>query len=135
MIKIKILATLTALTLPMLSFAASMIESRDAEGNLTQIYLQGDKARIEMPNNQGFAIMDVRNKTMQVVMHQQRMVMDMSDYMKGQAKGSSPTDGHTLTAILNPGGWAQESPVMKQKNRKSTPTANTAAVYLYPYAP
>jgi len=100
MIKIKILATLSALTLPMLSFAASMIESRDAEGNLTQIYLQGNKARIEMPNNQGFAIMDVRNKTMQVVMHQQRMVMDMSDYMKGQAKGSSPKDGQYIDSYL-----------------------------------
>ena len=104
MIKIKTLSTLIALTLPLCSFAASMIESRDAQGNLTQIYLQGNKARIEMPDNQGFAIMDVQNKTMQVVMHRQRIVMDMSNYMKDQTSGSSQAGGAYIDSYLKSGG-------------------------------
>lgn len=100
MTKIKIISTLIALTIPLFSFAASMIESRDGQGNLTQIYLQGDKARIEMPNNQGFAVMDVRNKTMQIVMHRQRIVMDMSNYMKGKAQNSSQTSGQYIDSYL-----------------------------------
>jgi hypothetical protein len=105
MTKIKIFAILIAFTSPVLSYAASMIESRDGQGHITKIYIQGDKARIQMPNSQGFAVMDVRNKTMQVVMHRQRMVMDMSSYMQGKSNASQPgkyVDSYLKTRGLGP---------------------------------
>ena len=100
MTKIKTFIALTLLISPILSYAASMIESRDNQGSITKIYLQGDKARIEMPNSDGFAVMDVRNRTMQIVMHKQRMVMDLTRLMKGRSKGSSQSGGQYVDSYL-----------------------------------
>jgi len=91
MTKMKILATLIALSLPIISFAASMIESRDGRGAITRIYLDGNKARIEMPGNQGYSVMDIRKRTMYVVLHPQKAVMNMTEYM--QSAGSPPQSG------------------------------------------
>jgi hypothetical protein len=88
MLKTKFLLSLFLLLSPAISMAAAMIESRDGDGDITRIYIKGDKARIEMPRQEGFMVMDVRNKTMKVVMHKDRMVMDMSDLFKS-SKGNS----------------------------------------------
>ena len=62
--------------------AAAMIESRSGAGDITRIYMKGDKARIEMPRREGYMVMDVGNRSLKAVIHIQRMVMDMSDLFK-----------------------------------------------------
>ena len=95
-----ILATFTALILPVVSMAATMIEAQDGQGNLSKIYLQGDKARIEMPDNKDFVIMDIRNQTMQFVMHDQRMVLNMNPPIKKQNNKSLKTNKNQDNSYL-----------------------------------
>jgi len=100
MIKMKIFATFIALSLPALSFAASMIESSDGRGTITRIYMKGDKARIEMPGNQGYSVMNIRKKTMYVVLHPQRAVMNMSEYMQGGSNNAQQSGGTYVDSFL-----------------------------------
>lgn len=80
-----------------------MIESRDAQGKLTKIYLQNDKARIEMPANEGYVVMDVGNKTMHVVLHQKRMVMDMSNLIRGKTSKSGQASSYVDSYLKSRG--------------------------------
>lgn len=108
MLKMKLLSLSLALLLPLSSFAASMIESRDGQGNISQIFIEGDKARIELPRENAYIVMDVRNRTMHVVLHNERTVMDMSDLFQnsgstggGQSQGAY-VDTYTKTRGLGP---------------------------------
>lgn len=70
--------------------AATLIQSKSAQNQITNIYISNNKARIEMPQKEGFIVMDVAKKTMQAVIHKERMIMDMSDLMK---EGNTSTQG------------------------------------------
>jgi len=94
------------LLLPVMAHAAVMIETRDPQSGLSQIYIQGDKARIDMPRSKnGYVVMDVKNKTMKVVMNKQRMVMDMSEFMTetgADTQGQPYVDSYTKSKGLGP---------------------------------
>ncbi|MCW9014958.1 MAG: DUF4412 domain-containing protein [Gammaproteobacteria bacterium] len=98
MLKTRLIALSLTLILPVSAFAAAMIESRDGRGETTRIYVQGDKARIEMPRQEGFMVMDVKNKTMKVVMHKERTVLDMSDLLKDDGGATTQDQGRYVDA-------------------------------------
>lgn len=70
--------TLILLLTPVLLHAATMIETRDGNGEITNIYIDGNKARLEMPGQEGFVLMDISNKSMKIALHEQRVIMDLS---------------------------------------------------------
>ena len=85
--------------------AALLIQSRDAQNHLSTIYIEADKARIEMPNNEGYVVMDVAKKTMKAVIHKQRMVMDMSEFLQDsnrQPAAKKYVDTYTKSMGLGP---------------------------------
>ncbi len=82
----KYLLTVIALLYPVLASSAFLIETRDADGTLSRIYFEGNKMRSETPGNEGYMILDISNKTMKVVIHQQRAVLDLSDYLKDNSQ-------------------------------------------------
>ncbi len=59
--------------------AATLIESRDAYGQITRVYIDNNTARIEQPEQNTYMIMDVDKKSMKVVLDEPRMVLDMSN--------------------------------------------------------
>jgi len=84
--------------------AAVLIKMRDARHKTTSIYIKDNKAHFEMPDNAGYIVMDVANRTIKAVIHQQRMIMDMSEFLN--ANGSPPPgkyiDTYTKTMGLGP---------------------------------
>ncbi|TNF38802.1 MAG: hypothetical protein EP315_00665 [Gammaproteobacteria bacterium] len=92
--------------IPTLSTAALMMENRDASGEISRIYIEGNKARVEIPREKAYMVMDVQQQSMKMVSHQERTVMDMSDIFKNRqdAKGSSGqrVDSYTDTKGLGP---------------------------------
>jgi len=76
------ITSLLILALPVTAMAASMIETRDGQGHHSRIYIDGDRARVEMPEDEGYMVMDVKNNSMKAVIPKQRTVMDMSDMLK-----------------------------------------------------
>ena len=84
--------------------AAVLIQARDANNHTTSIFIEGNKARIEMPNREGYVVMDVASKTMKAVIHKYRSIIDISDFLKNNAN-SQPTkyiDTYTKTMGLGP---------------------------------
>jgi hypothetical protein len=72
--------------------AATLVEVKHAEG-LSRIYHEGPAARMEMPGERGFVLIDTSKQTLFVVMSEQRMALDMSDTLKSDAPGTgSPID-------------------------------------------
>jgi len=85
--------------------AAILIQTRDAQHELSTIYIEGSKARIEMPNNEGYIVMDVATKTMNAVIHKQRTIMDMSEFLVANNNQSAPkkyVDTYTKSMGLGP---------------------------------
>ena len=85
--------------------AAVEIQTRDAEHQVSTIYIEGNKARIEMPKNEGYVVIDLASKTMNVVIHQQQTVMDMSEFLQDNGGNAAPTkyiDTYTKTMGLGP---------------------------------
>ncbi len=85
--------------------AAVLIQTRDNQHQLSTIYIEGNKARIEMPGNEGYVVIDIASKTMNVVMHKERMIMDMSDFLKNNNSSTAPkkhVDTYTKTMGLGP---------------------------------
>lgn len=48
-------------TLPGGALAATLIESRDGSGELTQMWIEGDMARFQQPGKEGHMLMDLRH--------------------------------------------------------------------------
>jgi hypothetical protein len=67
--------------------AATLVEVKHAEG-LSRIYREGPAARMEMPGQESFVLIDTRKQSLFVVMPEQRMALDMSDTLKTDASGS-----------------------------------------------
>lgn len=84
--------------------AATLIQSNNSLHSTTNIYIQGDKARIELPYYNGFLIIDVAHKTMQAVLHGQKSVYDMSRFMQDSPGASEAryVDSYSQTLGLGP---------------------------------
>jgi|GEM_PF-1635519 len=85
--------------------AATLIQTQDNHRETTRIYIDGNKARIEMPHNEGYMVIDVGARTMQAVMSHQRTVVDMSEFLRNPsaAAPSGPyIDTYTKTLGLGP---------------------------------
>jgi len=67
--------------------AATLVEVKHAEG-LSRLYREGPAARMEMPGERGFVLMDTSQQTLFVVMPEQRMALDLSDTLKADAPGA-----------------------------------------------
>ena len=63
--------------------AATLIENRDGSGQVSRFYIQGQKAHIIMPQQDGYTVMDSKTRSLKVVIHPQRMVIDMSSLLTG----------------------------------------------------
>ena len=59
--------------------AAVLIESRDQSGELTRIYLQDQKARIETASQDGFMVLDLSKKQLKLIIHEHKAILDLSD--------------------------------------------------------
>jgi hypothetical protein len=84
--------------------AATLIQSSNAHRSTTNIYIDGNRARVEMPHYNGFLVIDVGRKTIKAVLHHQRTVYDMSEFMQ---EGYAPAAGryvdtYTKTKGLGP---------------------------------
>jgi len=85
--------------------AAVFIEVSDSKSQKTKIYIEGKKARIEIPENEGYVVVDTENQTMKAVMHNQRTIWDMSDFLKNSQTQSAPkkhVDTYMKTLGLGP---------------------------------
>ncbi|MCW8935397.1 MAG: DUF4412 domain-containing protein [Gammaproteobacteria bacterium] len=85
--------------------AAVLIQTRDADNELSSIYISDSKARIEMPDNEGYIVMDVAKNTMNAVIHKQRTILDMSEFLLQNDNPSAPkkyVDTYTKSMGLGP---------------------------------
>ena len=85
--------------------AAVFIEVSNSKSQKTKIYIEGNKARIEIPENEGYVVVDTANQTMKAVMHNQRTIWDMSDFLKSSQTQSVPkkyVDTYMKTRGLGP---------------------------------
>lgn len=85
--------------------AAVLIKTKDSQHKFSTIYIDGDKARIEMPNNEGYIVMNLTTNTMNAVIHKQRAILDMSEFLqdsKHQAAPKKHVDTYTKTMGLGP---------------------------------
>ena len=72
--------------------AATLVEVKHAEG-LSRLYREGPAARMEMPGERGFVLMDSSRQTLFVVMPEQRMALDLSDTLNSDAsRADSPVN-------------------------------------------
>ena len=101
---IKKLMLIGILSTPSLVSAALMMENRDADGEISRIYIEGNKARIEMPTENAYMVMDVQQRTMKMVSHRERTVMDFSDMFKDQKQaGQSGTKQKIDSRLVSKG--------------------------------
>ncbi len=85
--------------------AAVLIQTQNAHREITSIYIEGNKARIEMPRHKGYVVMDVAQKIMNVVIHEQHAIYDMSEYLQNNQAHAAPAryvDTYTKTMGLGP---------------------------------
>lgn len=103
MAHLRILLGILIISFPLFSQAAVLIESRDGSNHLSRFFVEGDMARAEMGDGRGYVVIDLRNKTMKAVIHEQRMIMDMSEYMRDSSPATNPqVDANTRTQGLGP---------------------------------
>jgi len=70
--------------------AATLVEIKGG-GEITKIYQEGSKSRLEMPGDKGYMVIDSAKQTMHMVIPGQRMVMDMSDTLKNAPGAGNET--------------------------------------------
>ena len=68
-----------SLLIPTLAQSAVKIISRDQSNEQTTIYLQGNQARIESGQNDGFMVLDLLQKKLRLVLHEHQAILDLSD--------------------------------------------------------
>ena len=93
---IRMLVILLMAILPLSTVASTLIESKESDGMVTRIYIDGDKARFESPGDQGYAVFDAAKKTMYYVAAPQRLVVDMSPSLQGQGGQTKPSPAMQL---------------------------------------
>jgi hypothetical protein len=68
--------------------AATLVEVKHTEG-VSHIYRDGPAARMEMPGQSSFVVMNTAKQALFVVMPEQQMALDMSDTLKSDAPGAA----------------------------------------------
>jgi hypothetical protein len=58
--------------------AATLIESKDRQGTLTKMWIEGSMMRVDINNESSYMLFDVKNKKMYAVDPEKREAMDMS---------------------------------------------------------
>jgi len=91
------------LIIPGISTAASMIQSR-SNNELSTIYIDGNKARIETSGNDGFLVMDVANKSLKMVIHEFQAILDMSDIFSRSPAPVTTAEGDFIDTYAEPKG-------------------------------
>lgn len=71
------------------SSAVTLIETRQGDGSIEKIYVEGMKVRIDHSNDPGFVIIDGNKKTMHVVSHEEKQIMNMADMLKNNKPGNN----------------------------------------------
>lgn len=61
--------------------AATLLEIKSG-GEVTRVYQEGSKSRMEMPGDKGYMVIDSAAMSAQMVVPQERMVMDMTDSLR-----------------------------------------------------
>lgn len=85
--------------------AGVLIQTRDAQNKVTTIRIEGNRARIDMQRNDGYVVIDVAQKIMNVVSHHDRTIIDLSEFLQNTAASTAPTkyiDTYTKTMGLGP---------------------------------
>ena len=59
------------------TLAATLIELQTGPGNYTQVMMDGDHARVGMGKRQGYVLIDHGRRTMFVVDHEQKQILNM----------------------------------------------------------
>lgn len=88
-----------------LSNAAVLIQTRDAQHQITTIYIEGNRARIDMPHNEGYVVIDIAQRIMNIISHHNQTIIDMSEFLHNTAASTAPTkyiDTYTKTMGLGP---------------------------------
>ena len=86
--KIFAVALLTLL-MPIVNIMAStMVETESKEG-ISRIYTEDHKCRVEMPNDQGYMVVDAKENTVFLVMPAKEMTIDMSESPNKSEPGTS----------------------------------------------
>jgi len=84
--------------------AAVFIQTQNAHRDTTDIYIDRNKARIELPGREGFIVMDLDNRTMKAVLHAHRTIVDMSEFLQQNTykPPAKYVDTYTKTMGLGP---------------------------------
>lgn len=77
--KISYCLLVVSLLIPSLAQSAVQIISRNQSNQQTSIYLQGNKARIETVQHDGFMVLDLVQKSLKLVLHKHQAILDLSD--------------------------------------------------------
>jgi hypothetical protein len=67
------------------SYGATVIESRDGQGENQKIWIEGSKMRVESGSELSYMLLDADQKTMYVVDTKEKTVMDMSSILQGKS--------------------------------------------------
>jgi len=84
-------------------FAATVIESKDTQGNIARITLESGKVRMDMPNNNaGYMLMLLEEDKRYSINHKQKMILDASQppSMPEMQKMPAPAEAEKVQAEL-----------------------------------
>jgi hypothetical protein len=71
------------------SQAATLIESKDSQGTLTKMWIEGSAMRVDIDNQPTYMLFDVKKKKMYAVDSEKREAMDMSHLFNEDSKNIS----------------------------------------------
>lgn len=89
------------LIFPFFCHAAVKIVSRDQSGETSIIYTEGNQARIETGKKDGYLVLDVAKKTLKLVIHQQRAILDVSDIFSRLSTQDYNRDGEFIDTYIS----------------------------------
>lgn len=79
-----------------LSYGATVIESRDGQGAIHRIWIQGSKMRMGSDSDQSYMFLDAENKKMYVVNPAEKTVMDMSSMLQRKSTPAKQQQSITM---------------------------------------
>lgn len=72
--------------------AATLIESRTIDDSLNRIIIESDKVKLDMPEDNSFMLMDLKTNSLKMVIHNEKQVMDMSEFIQSDKTTASSSD-------------------------------------------
>ncbi len=103
--KLALISTLLVLSwINNTAVAAIFIQMQDAHRQTTNIYIERNKARIELTGHRGYIVLDLDNRMMKAVIHSHKTVLDMSEFLKPglYQQPAKYVDTYTKTMGLGP---------------------------------